>query len=465
MRLENRQIAAAMRQSLDQLKIAATWTPEPYQVPPPHDATWDGWLLMGGRGIGKTDTGAEYVNRHMNGPACIKRGEHPHWGAIIAPTQMDAATSCIEGPTGIKSHNPSVILVTTKEGTVARWPNGAQAKLYGTDTEKATDSLRSGGNTCIVWAEELAAWRWLDLAWAMFTFGLRAGANPRWIATTTPKPRKLIKQLDRGEIPRVVISRASTDDNPHLAESRRETYYGLYGGTDLGDQELGGRIIDQSQNALWKRDQIARFRCTEENAPREAMKRIIIGVDPSGGAGEQGIIVVGFGNFPVEGHGNELMRVAVPRGFVLADYTCTLEPDQWGDRAVQAAMDWDADTIVAESDYGRDMPLSVINGALQRAGLMIPVHPALARAIGNKRARAFPVAAKAAQGRYPHVGVHELLEDQQCTWTEAENYSPDRIDAAVWPAWKAGLVSMTFTGAGALPGREAAATQLITRRR
>jgi phage terminase large subunit-like protein len=454
------QLAGAMRRALDDAAKATTWTPLPHQIPP--EGNWDGWALFGGRGVGKTDAGAEYMCRHVKGPACLS-GPNPHWMAIIAPTQMDAATSCFSGPTGIRAHDASAVKVTSDEGTVVRWPNGSQAKLYGTDTEKATDSLRSGGNTCLVWAEELAAWRWLDLAWAMMELGLRSGPHPRWIATTTPKPRLLIKKIDKGQMPGVVRTHARTQDNPHLSQELRDKWFGLYGGTELGEQELEGRIVEQATNALWKREQIARFRLSIEQAPLLTLRRRLVGVDPSGGHDEQGIVVVGFSDGAYVDHAEH--QPAVPRGLVLADYTCNLEPDQWGDRAIQAAIDWDADGIVFESDYGRDMPHAILVNAAKRAGIMIPIKPSLAQAIGNKRARAFPVAQLAAQGRYPHRGTFEQLEDQLCTWTEKEKNSPDRMDAMVWPAWESGLVSITLPGAASMPGVEAAGTSLALHRR
>jgi phage terminase large subunit-like protein len=443
---------AAIAAGLDRAK----WRPLPHQIPPSGD--WDGWLLLGGRFAGKTDAGAKYMVDHANGPPCMP-GRHPHRMAIIAPTLDDASYSCFDGPSGIQAHEPDTRKVTQPGGTIVHWPNGSYAKLFGTDTEKATDRLRSGGNNCFVWAEELAAWRWLDLAWSMMEFGLRNGPHPRWVATTTPKPRSLIKRMDRGEMIGVALTRATSHDNPHIIPSVVAKLVRDYGGTALGEQELMGRLVEQDESALWKRDQIARFRLTPEQAPLSIMRRTIVGVDPSGGAGEQGIVVVGFS---AEALDHDEFREPMERGYILADMTVTptssggkpnpLQPDQWGNRAIEAAIAWDATEIVFESDYGRDMPASVLNGAAERAGLVIPIRPALARAIGGKRVRAYPVAQKAAQGRYAHVGVFEELEDQQCTWTEDAKYSPDRIDAAVWPAWHTGLVSTTFKGAGSMGG-------------
>lgn len=442
------ELFADMAQQLDAAKLRAPWRPLPHQVPPP--GNWDGWLLLGGRFAGKTDADAKYMVDHVNGPPCL-RGAHPHWMGIVAPTLDDAGRSCFSGPSGIQAHDPSAIKVTTNEGTIVKWPNGSQAKLFGTDTEASTDRLRSGGNTCLVWAEELAAWRWLDLAWAHMEFGLRSGPHPHWIASTTPKPRPLIKRMDKGLMPGVIVTRATSHDNPHITPQVITKLMGEYGGTALGEQELMGRVVDEDKNALWKREEIAKYRLTQEQAPLAIMRRVIVGVDPSGGAGEQGIVVVGFSDAPLF---HPLHTTQIERGFVLDDMTCTLPPDGWGNRAIEAAIAWDASEIVFESDYGRDMPASVLMGAAERYGVTIPIRPALARVIGGKRVRAYPVAQKATQGRYPHVGVFEELEDQQCTWTEDARYSPDRIDAAVWPAWHTGLVSSAFKGVGSMGGKE-----------
>jgi phage terminase large subunit-like protein len=431
-----------------------TWEPLPHQVPPP--GQWFGWALLGGRGIGKTDAGAAYMCEHVKGPRCLP-GPEPHRMAIVAPTLDDAAYSCYQGPTGIRAHDPATIKVTTSGGTLVKWPNGSYAKLFGTDTEKSTDRLRAGGNNCLVWAEELAAWRWLDLGWAHMLFGLRAGPNPRWVATTTPRPRELIKQIDKGELDDVVKTHATTDENPHLLPSLRKRYYGMYGGTALGEQELRGRVVDADKNALWKREQIARSRLTPDLAPRDLMSRIAVGVDPSGGVGTIGIVVVGKARLIIERDG---MREAIDRGFVLDDRSYKPPPqtderlssDEWGRRAVQAAVDWEADEIVVEVNFGGDMAMGTIIGAAKAMGVMIAVRQE--RASRGKRVRAEPVAALAARGCLPHVGIFEELEDQLTMWTPEADYSPDRLDALVWAVVRLGLVPMTFNAASALPGPE-----------
>lgn len=434
-------------------RIKPSWQPLPHQIPPA--GRWRGWILLAGRGSGKTDACTAYVNQHAMGPPCLS-GPAPHWIGIIAPTLGDAVTSCVNGPSGILAHNPSARLVSSPGGLVVRWPNGAEAKLFGASTPDDVDRLRSGGNRCLVFAEELAAWRHLDAAWAHMKFGLRAGPHAHWVSATTPKPRQLIKQLDRGEERDVVVTRGTTNDNPHLEQEIRDELFESYGGTAMGMQELEGRIIDQDPGALWHREHLELGRVVE--AP--SMKHVTVGVDPSGGAGEQGIVVVGRLDLPTIIPGLEGPRNR-PHGYVLADRTCHLSPNGWGREAVVAALDFEADDIAVEVNYGGDMAVSVIRGAAEALG--VPIAIKQVRASRGKRVRAEPVSALAEPDRrqWHHVGTFEQLEDQLCTWTPDLDWSPDRLDAMVWPAWHAGIVSLRRTGArGTFAGRDAASTVL-----
>lgn len=424
-----REMAAQIQAAI----LRPMWRPLPHQVPPPGD--WYGWLLLAGRFSGKTDACAAYMVEHVKGPPCVPGQQHPHRMAIVAPTQNDAAYSCFTGPSGIQAHDREAVKVTTSDGTLVRWPNGSYAKLFGADTDNAVDKFRAGGNNCLVWAEEIAAWPKLDDAWAQMRFGLRIGPRPRWVGSTTPKPRDLIKKLDKGSYSNVVVTRATSRDNPHIHPDVLSGLMVDYGGTALAEQEIEGKIVEQDENALWRRADLAAGRLVE--AP--PLDRVTVGVDPSGGAGEQGIVVVGKATVAVA-------EKTLAHGYVLADRSCRLSPDGWGARAVEAAVEFNAEDITVESDYGRDMPLSVINGALADAGLSIPVRPALARQVGGKRVRAFPVAALSRNGRWHHVGDFPDLEDQMCTWTEDAGWSPDRIDACAWAAWHLGLVSTTPRG-------------------
>lgn len=295
-------------------------------------------------------------------------------------------------------------------------------------------------------------------------FGLRTGPHPHWIGSTTPKSRSLIKKLESGSVRNTVITRASMYDNPHLALEVREALEDAYGGTQLGRQELMGQLIGEDVNALWKLATIDAARIAADGVPD--LSRIVVGVDPSGGAGEQGIVVSGRSKLalppsvmPVD------PDITVPgssrlqhQGYVLDDRTCHLSPDGWGKRAVQAAIDWEAQEIVVEVNFGGDMAVSTIRSAAEAMGVSIPVRKVTASR--GKVIRAQPVSALTAQGRWHHAGTFEALEDQMVTWHPELNWSPDRIDASVWSAWALKLAHTTSAGTGRLGGGTAAARQI-----
>ena len=431
MLLNEAEIARAGARAITALMVQESepqWSPLLHQIPPRGD--WYGWLMLAGRGAGKTDACAHYINQHAMGPPCMP-GPVPHWMSIIAPTQGDAATSCFYGPSGIRAHNPDAKLVKTHGGTVIRWPNGAEAKLFGAHSPEDVERLRSGGNRCCVWAEELAAWRQLSNCWDHMRFGLRLGKHPHFVASTTPKTKPLIKDLVAGKIPNVALTHAATNDNPYLEEHIRQALYERYAGTALGAQELLGKLIDEDENALWTREIIEQYRLS---IVEHQLQRITVGVDPSGGSGEQGIVVVGKAL---------LDREKPPHGYVLDDRSCRKSPAEWGRRAVEAAIDWEADDIAVETNFGGDMAVATIRNAADSLGVHIPVRRLTASR--GKRPRAEPVSAVAAQGRMHHVGEFAALEDQLCTWTPESENSPDRLDAMVWGAWQIKLVSLLTT--------------------
>lgn len=423
--------------------LAPRWRPQAHQVPPPGD--WYGWLLMAGRGAGKSKTCSEYVRQHVAGPACLP-GAVPHWVVIIAPTLGDAVTSCYEGPGGIRNADPEARLVQAPGGTVIRWPNGSQAKLFGADDPKSADRLRAGGNSCFAIMEEFAAWRYMEDCYDQLRFGLRSGPRPHWIAATTPRPRLLLKKLLSGETRDVVSTHATMYDNPYLEQHVKDALEEAYAGTDLGEQELYGRLLDQVAAALWKRATIAGNRVNPEDLPK--LVRTTVGVDPSGGAGEQGIVVVAKSEPLPTSLGRPLAH-----GYVLDDRSCRLAPEQWAARAVQAAIDWGADDLVCEKNFGGDMAISTLRTAAEKLGVSIPIRSVVASR--GKAVRAEPVAALAAQGRFHHVGVFPELEDQMATWYPELNWSPDRIDAAVWGAVHTRLVSTIAQGQGSFGGAAA----------
>jgi phage terminase large subunit-like protein len=426
------------------------WTPLPHQIPPP--GNWSGWALVAGRGAGKTDACAAYIDQHVNGPPCLP-GAVPHWIGIIAPTLGDAATSCFAGPSGIRAHSPGAKLTNGPGGLTVKWANGSEAKLFGAHTPEDVERLRSGGNRCAVWAEELAAWRYLEDAWDHMRFGLRVGPRPHWVASTTPKPKPLIKRLTTGGMQNVVLSTASTFDNPHLEQHIRDALEETYAGTQLGQQELLGLVMDQDENALWTRDMIDAARIRPADLPD--LMRIAVGVDPSGGAGEQGIVVVGKSGLitplrAVPDDGTPLPSRPEHHGYVLDDRTCKLPPDGWARRAVQAAIDWNADEIVCEINYGGAMAVATLRTGADALGVNIPIRTVTATR--GKAVRAQPVAALTAQGRWHHAGMFPQLEEQLVTWYPEIGWSPDRLDAAIWPAWHLKLVRAASGGQGSLGG-------------
>lgn len=433
---------AAARSLLAYVERPPGWNPRPHQIPPP--GNWYGWLLNAGRGSGKTRTCAQYVIDHVKGPPCLP-GSTPHWIGIIGPTLGDAVQACFAGPAGIGPNDPTSRISGGLGGTVIKWNNGSQAKLFGASTPDDVERLRAGGNTCLIWAEELAAWRHLEPCYQQMRFGLRTGKNPRWIASTTPKPKLLIKKLVKDTPHNVVVTHATTHDNPYLEQHVRDELFSEYENTQIGRQELYAEVMDQDENALWQRNDLDAYRVKPGEVPD--LLRVTVGVDPSGGAGEQGIVVAGKYSIDEIVNNRKQKRF---EGFVLSDMTCRLSPAGWGRRAVQAAIDWEADDIVVETNYGGEMAVVTIRDAALAMGITIPVKMVVASR--GKRVRAEPVAALSTRGQWHHVGTFPELEDQLCTWTPELDYSPDRLDAMVWTAWHNKIVATRPRGMGSFAG-------------
>lgn len=391
---------------------ALGWVPERHQMAPPGD--WTYWLFVAGRGAGKTDAGAHYVTTHVNGPACLD-GPVPHRVAIAAPTLGDARMTCVKGDSGILGHDPAARFVLM-DGEVV-WQNGSTGRIFGSYTPEDVERWR-GPQHCLVWADELAAWRYLDECWDMMRLGLRLGPKPRVVVTTTGKPRKMLKALMRR--PDAVVTRATTNDNPHLVADVRAALYDLYRGTRLERQELGGEIVENVEGALWQQSMIVR-----DEPPRHvvngevvpATRRIVVAVDPAvtnrADSDETGIIVAAIGT-----DGN---------AYVLADESLRGSPNQWASAVVRAYHRWQADRVVAEANNGGDMV------ALTLATVDSSVPVKLVHASQGKRTRAEPVVAKYEQGRVKHPTPLPGLEEQMLSWDPARDTdSPDRVDALVW---------------------------------
>lgn len=377
------------------------------QLPPA--GNWRVWLINAGRGFGKTRSAAEWVRQQLvEMPGCRV--------GIIARTYSDATQVCVEGESGLLS----TFSPAEREGL--EWnrslgegilKNGSRWTVF---TSEKPDSLRGPQFHCL-WADELAAWEKNRAAWEQVPFVVRLPwpSEPeragRIVVSTTPRPVREIRELLKS--PDTAVSGGTSFENwknlNKLAQAKLEALRG----TRLGRQELMAEILDDVPGALWQRAIIEKHRI--EKAPE--LTRIVIGVDPAVTAGEDsdetGIVVVGKG---VDG-----------RYYVLADRTCRLSPDGWARRTIEAFEEFEADRVVAEVNQGGDL----VERLLRSASKNVPYKAV--RATKGKRTRAEPIAALYEQGKVSHVGGHEKLEDQQCTFTpDGFEGSPDRVDALVW---------------------------------
>jgi phage terminase large subunit-like protein len=249
-----------------------------------------------------------------------------------------------------------------------------------------------------------------------------------------------------------VVTRATTYQNPHLPEEIREALEESYGGTQKGRQELMGQVILEDENALWTQATIDAARVAPDAVPD--LGHISVGVDPSGGAGEQGIVVSGKSKIQLppfampQQDGLILPSLSKPshQGFVLADRTCRKSPQGWGAQAIKAAVDFSADVVICERNYGGDMAVEVLRSAAEAMGVPIPIR--VVWASRGKAIRADPVAAITSQGRWHHAGEFPELEGQMTTWYQELDWSPDRLDGAVWTAHDHKLVHLGSAGVG-----------------
>lgn len=379
----------------------------------PEGSDWFVWLILAGRGWGKTRTAVETIAEMLRGSTPLTApADAPQIISIIADTPFDLRQYSIEGPSGFlnvgppewrPNHEPSKKLLT--------WPNGCKALLFSAEDP---ETLR-GASGSFFWWDELAKSRYADAGWKNMLFGMREG-NPRGIVTTTPRPIPLIKQIAKRNS--TVLTVGSTWDNrSNLSEVFYREVIAPLEGTRLGRQEINAEILDDIPGALWQRDAIDKTRV--QSAPD--MSRVVVAIDPSGTKGNEdrgdsiGIIAAGKG---VDG-----------RAYVLADRTCKLSPDGWGKRAVITYKDFKADRIIAERNFGGAMVEHVIRSVDPR----IPYKEVTASR--GKIQRAEPVAALYEQGRVSHVGPMPELEDQMVAMAP-DGYlgegSPDRADALVW---------------------------------
>lgn len=371
---------------------------------------WTSWLVLGGRGAGKTRTGAEWVRGLALGlPPFTDRPVGRI--AIVAETQHDLREVMIEGVSGLRAvHPPDQRPVWNSTRRRLEWPNGAVAQGFSAEDP---ESLR-GPQFEAAWCDELAKWRYAEAAFDMLQFGLRLGNRPRQVITTTPRPIPLLKRIAAD--PLTAVTRATTFDNAgNLAAGFLARIVGRYRGTALGRQELDGHFITENPDALFRRETIEAGRL----AVPPDLARIVVAIDPPAGGkrgGRCGIVVAG----------------RTTNGLIMVLEDCSLEaarPEQWAARALAAYHAHQADALIVEVNQGGDMAASVI-AAIDPA---VPV--TAVRATRGKAVRAEPVAALYAQGRVRHCGAHPALEDELVAFGPdglADGRSPDRVDALVW---------------------------------
>ena len=374
------------------------------QLPP--DGDWTTWLILAGRGFGKTFAGARWLDeraRAFDGATL----------AVVGATLGEARSVMVESEAGILGVSPAPPRFEPSRRLLT-WANGSTATLFGA---AEPDSLR-GPNLHFAWGDEIAKWDRAEAALTNLALALRAGRLPRRVLTTTPRPLKWLQAL-AAPAPGVAVTRGRMVDNiAHLPPSFIAAMLRDHGGTRLGRQELLGEFVDDLDGALWTRERLDG--CRVAAAPPHG--RTVVGVDPPAGEGGKadacGIVVVRLGP---DG-----------RGYVVADRTVQGQsPAGWGRAVVAAAGEFDADRVVAEVNNGGAMVATI----LHMVDPQLPIRTVTA-AMG-KVARAEPVAALYEQGRVAHAGMFAALEDELCGLLTGGTYagpgrSPDRADALVW---------------------------------
>ncbi|MGO3929548.1 DNA-packaging protein [Rhodopseudomonas pseudopalustris] len=399
-----------------------------HQRPPelaPNGRPWLTWLMIGGRGAGKTRGGAEWVR-------CQALGLPPFASvpaariALVGETEHDVREVMIEGVSGLLAvHPPDQRPNWLPSRKRLEWSNGAVAQAFSADDP---ESLRGPQFSC-AWSDEMAKWRYAEAAFDMLQFGLRLGAQPRQLITTTPRPSTLLKRL-LGDAS-AVTTRAPTRANAlNLAPTFLQAVMARYAGTRLGRQELDGELIEERPDALWSRALIEA--CRVADAP--PLQRLVVAVDPPVSSGKRadccGIVAAGIAESGVV--------------YVLADDSvAAATPSLWANKAIALWRRLCADALVVEINQGGEMVKTVI-GEVDGS---VPVTPV--RAFRGKWLRAEPVATLYEQGRVKHAGCFAALEDEMCDFGASglsNGRSPDRLDAMVWA-----VTTLAFTPRAAEP--------------
>lgn len=397
--------------ALEELSHSWDFWARPNQLPPGEDCDcgcegrWIYWVILAGRGWGKTRTGAEWVHSVVKDQYKLLH--------LVGATASDARDIMVLGESGLlATQKPDNRVKWSPTKRRLTWENGAEALIFSADEPNRLRGLQCEA----AWADELAAWRYPE-AWQQLQLGLRLGTMPRTVITTTPRPTKLVKSLVIHE--RAHLTKGATYDNiTNLAEAFLAEITREMEGTRFGRQEIYAEILDESELAYWNRDLLDE--CRIKASERPPLKRVVIGVDVAVSFGaesaETGIIVAG-----------EDMR---EQAYVLHDASGKYRPDGWAKKVSALYHEYSREApevrVVAEQNNGYDMIRHTINVEDDS----VPVK--LVHASKNKLTRAEPVATAYERGRVKHVGTFETLEEQMCTWEAGDPRSPDRLDAMVW---------------------------------
>jgi predicted phage terminase large subunit-like protein len=381
---------------------------------------WTSWLLLGGRGAGKTRAGAEWVRYRANltsGPEASRQI------ALVGETLGAVRQVMVEGPSGILAVSPTSERPRFYASrNLLVWPNGARAYMFSAERPQ---SLR-GPQFDAAWCDELAKWRHDQTTWDMLQFGLRLGSKPQQVLTTTPRPTALLKALLKDD--QCLVTRSSTSANKaNLAPSFLRDILKRYEGTRLGRQELEAELLDDRQAGLWNVDLLDRQRC--QSAP--TLEHVIVAVDPPVGSGPRadgcGVIILGRGKDGL--------------AYIIGDQSSQgLSPRAWARKVAQAYDEYNADLLVAEVNQGGELIRELV---LREAP---DIRFRAVRARRGKLVRAEPIVALYERGFVFHVGNFEKLEEEMCRY-DGHGASPDRMDALVW-----GLTEMLLRRPTAQPG-------------
>ena len=377
---------------------------------------WTVWLVLGGRGAGKTRTGAEWVRGLALGKLPFSQTPVTRI-ALVGETQNDVREVMIEGVSGLLSvHGRDERPLWQPTRRRLEWPNGAVAHVFSAEDP---ESLR-GPQFEAAWLDEIGKWRLAEETFDQLQFGLRLGSHPRQTVTTTPRPTPLLKRLIND--PATALTRSKTKDNIyHLAPAFLDAVVKRYAGTRLGRQELDGEMIEERQDALWTRAMIEAARFEGEVPP---LVRLVVAIDPPASSGKRsdacGIVAAGIG----------------PDGTIYVLNDASLErasPAAWSSKAMALYRRFEADALIIETNQGGEMAEAV----LREVDANVPITPV--KATRGKALRAEPVAHLYEQGRVRHVDVFPELEDELCDFGPTDKgfglssgRSPDRMDALVW---------------------------------